>query len=726
MPERNEHRLPRYSCEKCTQRQKNQVQSSGGTFTNSVAYFFTRPCTSANTGQCSATVASCSTPASDISKNTVEDDLIHFSKDCTPFPEKAIEIQSHLSVNDEPSPGTEPRDEFGISNANIDQVPDVQPDVLVTATDNVIDELRIIDQEMLCIPPAGTGMVSGNPVTDNSKFESDITERPPVFNKDTSSKATSAATSRAPNQPIQSTYPTRTFGTETFTRKFNTEWYKKYPWISYETKEDQCVCFPCREFEKDDSFVFNNWKKPEKLSKHGKSKKHITSMTKWALSKANHMMNTSVLKQLDSAHKQYVLTNRRYLQVIIECLMYTVQQNVAIRGHEEDRKHIWEVSDINRGNFLEMLRFRCKDLPWLRTKLQTHRQEHIQWTSPKIQNKIIEIVLSLVLQRITRDVKSSGHFSVIVDEMSDISRAEQVSLCLRYVIEGETQETFAGFFATESTEGEVLYELVKKSVTNLNLLLSDIVGECFDSAANISGCNKGVAAQMKECSPLALYVHCYAHRLNLALQDTMTSIEPIRHALGTIQSLYNLIEASPKCHSIFQNIQVEEEHSDLTLKSMSVTRWSCRWQAVKAVFRQMPKIIRALLSLSLDRDVKTYTDSSSLLNAICDFQFVFGLVVLKVILSNTDSLSRYLQGKNVDVITAKETADATMETLAKCRNEESFQMAWSRAEILSQTIKREINGTRFSFKDATAPRCRQPSRCLHALIGEQFGGELSS
>ena len=99
---------------------------------------------------------------------------------------------------------------------------------------------------------------------------------------------------------------------------------------------------------------------------------------------------------------------------------------------------------------------------------------------------------SLVLQRITRDVKSSCHYSVIVDETSDrISRAEQVSLCLRYVVEGETRETFAGFFASESTEGEVLYQLVKKSITNLNLLLTDVVGECFDGAANMSGCHKG-------------------------------------------------------------------------------------------------------------------------------------------------------------------------------------------------------------------------------------------
>ena len=171
---------------------------------------------------------------------------------------------------------------------------------------------------------------------------------------------------------------------------------------------------------------------------------------------------------------------------------------------------------------------------------------------------------------------------------------------------------------------------------------------------------------------------------------------------------------------------MEEEHSDLTLKSMSVTRWSCRWQAVKAVIEQMPIIIRALLSLSSDRDVKTYTDSNNLLNAICDFKFVFGLVVLKVILSNTDSLSKYLQGKNVDVIAAKETAEATMQTLNKCRNEESFQMAWSRAEILSQTIKKEINRTSFSFKDASPPTIRQPSRRLQALIGEQFCGSKPS
>ena len=194
--------------------------------------------------------------------------------------------------------------------------------------------------------------------------------------------------------------------------------------------KDQCVCFPCREFEKDYSFVYNNWRKPEKLSKHGKSEKHITSMTKWALFTANQKRNTSVLKQLNSAHKQQVISNRQYLQVTIECLMFAAQQNIAMRGHVESRKDIWEVSDINRGNFLELLHLRCKDLPSLKQKLQSQLEAHVQWTSPKIQNELIAIVSNMVLKRITSDVRNSAQCSIIVDKTADISRTEQVSVRL--------------------------------------------------------------------------------------------------------------------------------------------------------------------------------------------------------------------------------------------------------------------------------------------------------
>ena len=37
--------------------------------------------------------------------------------------------------------------------------------------------------------------------------------------------------------------------------------------------------------------------------------------------------------------------------------------------------------------------------------------------------------------------------------------------------------------------------------------MKNIVAECFDGAANMSGIRKGLATRMKECSPLGIYVH---------------------------------------------------------------------------------------------------------------------------------------------------------------------------------------------------------------------------
>ena len=59
-------------------------------------------------------------------------------------------------------------------------------------------------------------------------------------------------------------------------------------------------------------------------------------------------------------------------------------------------------------------------------------------------------------------------------------------------------------------------------------------------------------------------------------------------------------------------------------------------------------------------------------------------MVLKLILSNTDNLSRYLQGEQMDVITTKNTADAVVKTLNNCRNEESFTQMWSNADVMAQ------------------------------------------
>ena len=81
-------------------------------------------------------------------------------------------------------------------------------------------------------------------------------------------------------------------------------------------------------------------------------------------------------------------------------VLFLAQQNVAFRRHEEDWQNIGDASLKNRGNFLELLSLRCSDIDWLEEKLKVGIGKN-KYTSPDIQNEIIEIIASLIFKRIT-------------------------------------------------------------------------------------------------------------------------------------------------------------------------------------------------------------------------------------------------------------------------------------------------------------------------------------
>ena len=161
-----------------------------------------------------------------------------------------------------------------------------------------------------------------------------------------------------------------------------------------------------------------------------------------------------------------------------------------------------------------------------------------------------------------------------------------------------------------------------------------------------------------------MYVHCYAHLLNLALHDALENNTTTRNALGVIQSLHNFFNI-PKRENVLKNFDGEKFGQYIKLISLSLTRWTCRWESVKAVDQNLMRIVRALKHFTNEKDAKTRVNDKGLLVCMVDFKFVLALQILKVIFSNTNALSAYLQEK-IDVVVAKSTANATIETLANC------------------------------------------------------------
>ena len=125
-----------------------------------------------------------------------------------------------------------------------------------------------------------------------------------------------------------------------------------------------------------------------------------------------------------------------------------------------------------------------------------------------------------------------------------------------------------------------------------------------------------------------------------------------------------------------------------------------------------------LIFLPKDKDSKTISDARSLLGLVCNFDFILSHCILKFILSNTNALSKYLQGKSVDVLNARRNTDLTIATLQSCREELHVNNVWEKAQMISNKIKTwmEERAPQIEFKYAHLPRGKQSAR-LEALVG---------
>lgn len=87
---------------------------------------------------------------------------------------------------------------------------------------------------------------------------------------------------------------------------------------------------------------------------------------------------------------------------------------------------------INEGNFRAILKYKAKDMVDFKQFLES--DSRYKYTSPNIQNEIISSCGDIILDKIVKEVNAAKCFSVLVDETTDVSVKEQLTLCVRYVV----------------------------------------------------------------------------------------------------------------------------------------------------------------------------------------------------------------------------------------------------------------------------------------------------
>ncbi|XP_071846057.1 52 kDa repressor of the inhibitor of the protein kinase-like [Apostichopus japonicus] len=267
---------------------------------------------------------------------------------------------------------------------------------------------------------------------------------------------------------------------------------------------------------------------------------------------------------------------------------------------------------------------------------------------------MLKTLAQMVREQILKEIHASEQFSILVNGTKDVRKTEQLALVVRYYHEGQITESFLCFKNADGLDAQSLRDVVIGLISGYGLdNRVNLVGQGYDGAAVMSGAVSGVAKRIQEVAPSAVYVDCYAHRLNLVIVDAGKTVKEATNFFALLQQLYVFVSVS-NVHQRWLQTQAEmfPEEQPRELKRLSDTRWACRADACVVLKTRLQAILRLLHHISEDDNGERAIEATGLL-ARMDEQFAARLVLMTVLLQKTKSLSTMLQQDNVDLFCSK-------------------------------------------------------------------------
>lgn len=185
--------------------------------------------------------------------------------------------------------------------------------------------------------------------------------------------------------------------------------------------------------------------------------------------------------------KKKLEDNQRVIESLFKVILLCGMQGLALRGHRDN--HIeWDEEreeSGNQGNFIALIQFRAETDETLKKHLQ-NAPRNATYTSKTIQNQLIDIIGKCIQMEILNEVKEAKFYSIIADEVCDVSNKEQLSLCVRYVQASSVKERFLDFVEVERITGRELASAILYCLRTWGLQLCYLRGQCYDGASNMA------------------------------------------------------------------------------------------------------------------------------------------------------------------------------------------------------------------------------------------------
>lgn len=216
-----------------------------------------------------------------------------------------------------------------------------------------------------------------------------------------------------------------------------------------------------------------------------------------------------------------------------------------------------------------------------------------------------------VLRKIKDNIGKSPFLAIMADGTTDVSGQEQFSVCFRFVdlVSFKINEVFVGMYNPPSTNAETLFSCISDVLTRMCLSFEDVRGLCFDGAATMSGHISGVQKRITDVQPKSIFIHCSNHSLDLALSDTIKSVDLANDAFNLVRFVSNTILDSAKRKQLFSDIvlpsssnddHIIEEENTLGIIPLCPTQWTVRVKAVNRFIKNYKRILLTVKEILKD------------------------------------------------------------------------------------------------------------------------------
>ncbi|KAM9342344.1 zinc finger MYM-type protein 1-like [Pholidichthys leucotaenia] len=298
---------------------------------------------------------------------------------------------------------------------------------------------------------------------------------------------------------------------------------------------------------------------------------------------------------------------------------------------------------MNRGNYLELLSFLAENDTDLHYHLSTNKV--FCGTLGKVQNDLINAITKVIEEEIKKESHKAPFVAVMVNEMKDASNAVQLALVLRYVTDAGVKERFVRFEdVTSGKRADSIAALIVHFLDEYECL-DKVVAQCFDGTVVMSSRLNEVQAKIKEKAPMASFIHCYAHRLNLVLTQGVSKLKECKIFFAHISDLAAFFSRSPRCTELLDTIC--QRH----LPRVAPTQWQYTLRLVSTVFKKrgaLKELFQHILDHHEEYDEDDVRCADGFITRLDDFEFCFLLHTFSRIFECSDVLFAVLQNKTLD------------------------------------------------------------------------------